>query len=143
MPQSTDELLADFADLVLNVGRLIRARTPDDTKLVTMTETERQVMRLVDLQPGCTPSDIAVRGRLQRTNVSTALGSLESKGMIRRTASGRTVTVIPTRLAAANLRALRAAWGRELAGLDADSATLEKCTELLSALEEHLIEPSD
>jgi len=138
------EPLADFADLVLNVGRLIRAHTPADSEIVALTETERQVMRLIDLHPGCAPSDIAARGRLQRTNVSAALRSLEAKGMIRRATSGRQVTVTPTRLAATNLRRLRAAWAAELAQtLDADGETLLQCTQLLRALEQRLIEPAD
>lgn len=139
-----DELLADFADLVLNVGRLIRAHTPAATELVTLNETERQVMRLIDLHPGCSPSDIAARGRLQRTNVSAALRSLEAKEMITRATSGRQVSVTPTRLAETNLLALRAAWGTELAHmLDADRETLRRCTELLRGLEQRLIEPPD
>ena len=80
-----------------------------------MTDTERLVMR--DLYPGSSPSQIAGRARLQRTNVSTALRALERKGMVTRTAgSGRAVTVMPTERAAANLRTLRAAWSRELEG---------------------------
>jgi DNA-binding MarR family transcriptional regulator len=132
--------LADLADLVLNVARLIRARTPFSGGVVALNETERQVMRLVDLDPGCTPSDIAQRGRLQRTNVSTALSSLEGKGMITRTANGdRTVAVAPTRLAADNLEVLRAAWASELAGvLSGDLAAVRQCNKLLARLESQL-----
>lgn len=134
--------LADLADLVLNVARLIRARTPSAAGVVVpLNETERQVMRLVDLDPGCAPSDIAQRGQLQRTNVSTALSSLQAKGMITRAANGnRTVSVTPTRLAADNLEVLRAAWGRELAGpLSDDLAAVRQCTMLLARLESQLI----
>lgn len=139
-----NEPLAEFADLVLNVGRLIRAHTPAGSEIVALTETERQVMRLIDLHPGCAPSDIAARGRLQRTNVSAALRGLEGKGMIRRTATGRQVSVTPTRLAATNLRRLRAAWATELAEtMDTDRETLFQCTQLLRALEQRLTEPAD
>jgi DNA-binding MarR family transcriptional regulator len=145
MPESPDdELLADLADLVLNVGRLIRARTPVGSEIVALTETERQIMRLIDLHPGCAPSDIAARGRLQRTNVSTALRSLEAKGMIERSHTGRQVTVTATRLAATNLQALRSAWGHELVhALHADTETIRQCNDLLSALEQRLTEPID
>ena len=72
-PEDRDDPLADLADLVLNVGRLVRARTPATAATVPLTETERTVMRVIDLFPGLAPSDIAARTRLQRTNVSTAL----------------------------------------------------------------------
>lgn len=132
--------LADLADLVLNVARLIRARTPATPEVVTLNETERHVMRLVDLHPGCTPSDIAERGRLQRTNVSTALSGLEAKGMVARTANGdRTVSVTPTRRAAENLEVLRDAWARELAdALRHDLPAVRQCNELLARLETQL-----
>jgi DNA-binding MarR family transcriptional regulator len=138
---AAESALADLADLILNVGRLVRARTPDDgPHVVPLTETERQVMRVVDLYPGAAPSEIAHRGRLQRTNVSTALRSLEAKGMISRSAAtGRGVAVYPTELAATNLQILRAGWGRELAAaLGDDIETVRQCTQLLARLERHL-----
>jgi DNA-binding MarR family transcriptional regulator len=132
--------LAELADLVLNLARLIRARTPTPPDAVTLNETERHVMRLVDLHPGCTPSDIAARGRLQRSNVSAALNSLEGKGMIARIANGdRTVTVRPTQRAADNLELLRMAWARELAdALHDDLPAVRRCTKLLARLESQL-----
>jgi DNA-binding MarR family transcriptional regulator len=138
---TAEAALADLADLILNVGRLVRARTPEDAPhVVPLTETERQVMRVVDLYPGAAPSEIARRTRLQRTNVSTALRALESKGMISRTATaGRGVAVHPTALAATNLQVLRAGWTRELAGvLGDDIDAVRRCAALLSRLERHL-----
>jgi DNA-binding MarR family transcriptional regulator len=129
-------LLADLADLILNVGRLVRARTPD---AVPLTETERQVMRVVDLFPGASPSEIAERAGLQRSNVSTTLRGLESKGMLKRSAAGRRIEVRATELAAANLLVLREAWARELRGVVGDDlAKLRACTELLSSIEQAL-----
>ncbi|WIN00313.1 MarR family transcriptional regulator [Actinoplanes oblitus] len=142
MPRDdADAALADLADLILNVGRLVRARTPEESPhVVPLNETERQVMRVVDLYPGAAPSEIARRTRLQRTNVSTALRSLEGKGMISRVAAaGRGVAVHPTELAAANLRVLRAGWARELSGvLGDDLDAVRRCTALLSRLEQQL-----
>ena len=137
-----DDPLAELADLVLNVGRLVRARTPAAVDAVPLTETERTVMRVIDLFPGLAPSDIAARTRLQRTNVSTALSSLETKGMITRTPSeGRGVAVHPTDLAATNLSNLRAAWSDELGtALEGDLATVRTCVDLLSRLERRLID---
>ncbi|WP_432546434.1 MarR family winged helix-turn-helix transcriptional regulator [Kineococcus sp. SYSU DK004] len=134
-----DDPLADLADLLLNVGRLVRARTPTAAEVVALTETERTVMRVVDLRPGSAPSEIARRTRLQRTNVSTALQALESKGMVRRRPGpGRGVSVVPTDLAATNLRLLRAAWSRELAGVVDDLDAVRRCNEVLTVLEQHL-----
>ena len=137
-----DDPLAELADLILNVGRLVRARTPAGADGVLMTETERQVMRVVDLYPGSSPSEIAARAHLQRTNVSAALRSLEGNGMItRKPTAGRGVEVLPTRKAAANLRRLRAAWSRELTGALGENLTaVRQCNDLLSGLERHFIE---
>lgn len=135
-----DDRLADLADLILNVGRLVRSRTPDGAEVVPLTDTERQVMRVVDLYPGAAPSEIARRTRLQRTNVSTALRSLEDKGMISRaTTTGRGIAVQPTERAATNLRVLRAAWSRDLTDILGDDLdTVKQCVDLLSRLEQRL-----
>ena len=141
-PSTDDDPLAELADLILNVSRLIRARTPAGPEVIAMTETERQVMRVVDLFPGSSPSEIAARTHLQRTNVSAALRTLEANGMVTRTStSGRGIAVIPTELAADNLRTLRAAWSRELtAALGKDLASVRKCNELLTGLERHFVD---
>ncbi len=134
---AADSDLADLADLVLGVGRLIRARLPEASDAIPMTETERLVMRVVDLHPASTPSAIAARTRLQRTNVSTALRTLEEKGLVTRTSgSGRHIEVHPTPLAATNLQRLRAARAGALApalGGHADAA--RTCADLLLRLE--------
>ncbi|TSI14570.1 MarR family transcriptional regulator [Brevibacterium aurantiacum] len=132
--------LADLADLILNVGRLVRARTPEGPQVVSLTETERQVMRIVDLYPGAAPSEIARRARLQRTNVSTALRNLEGKGMVSRAAvDGSGIAVCPTDRAASNLLVLRAAWAQELTVvLGDDLDAVRKCTHLLRHLEHRL-----
>ncbi len=135
-----DDALAELADLILNVGRLVRSRTPSGDEVVPLTETERTVMRIVDLYPGSAPSEIARRTRLLRTNVSTALRALEDKDMVVRTPSaGRGILVHPSARAVANLDILRAAWSRELAGLiGGDLAAVRQCNDLLSRLEQRL-----
>lgn len=140
MPDDTaDDPLADLADLILNVGRLVRART-HGVGTVPMNETEGQVMRVVDLYPGSAPSEIARRTRLQRTNVSTALRTLEDKGLISRTSTtGRGIAVTPTARAAANLRILRAALSSGLTGILGDDLdAVRQCNQLLSHLEQRL-----
>ncbi|MEO7259685.1 MAG: MarR family transcriptional regulator [Jatrophihabitantaceae bacterium] len=141
-----DDAFSELAQLILDVSRLVRARTPSGAEVVPLTDTERTVMRLVDLHPGSAPSELARRARLQRTNVSTALRALEGKGMLTRTpAPGRGVVVHPSERAASNLAVLRAAWGRELAGVLGDRpAAVRRCNDLLRQLEERLTtdEPS-
>jgi DNA-binding MarR family transcriptional regulator len=99
-------------------------------------------MRVVDLFPASSPSVIAARSRIQRTNVSAALRSLESKGMITRTSSsGRGIRVMPTAYAASNLRRMRTAWARQLSpALGDDLASVRHCVELLALLERALVE---
>jgi len=142
MPDPEHDPLAELADLLLNVGRLVRSRTPAGADAVPLSETERTVMRVIDLFPGASPSEISGRAGLQRTNVSTALRTLEDKGLISRSStSGRGVAVEPTQLAADNLRALRAAWSRELTGaLGDDLDDVRKCVDLLSKLELRLVD---
>ncbi|SHG59037.1 MarR family protein [Jatrophihabitans endophyticus] len=137
-----DAALGDLADLILDVGRLIRSRTPTGQGLVALTDTERTVMRVVDLYPGCAPSDIARRARLQRTNVSTALRSLEDKGMVARDHTGRRgVAVTPTPRARGNLQTLRTLWAAELAAaLGADRTGVAGCAAVLTRLERRLID---
>ncbi|UAC01964.1 MarR family transcriptional regulator [Dactylosporangium vinaceum] len=124
----------------MNVGRLVRARAPEGPGTVPLTETERQVMRVVDLHPGAAPSTIASRTRLQRTNVSATLRSLEDKGMISRSSTtGRGIAVHPTPLAQSNLQLLRRAWSRELDGLLGDDLdAVRDCNALLARLEQRL-----
>lgn len=137
---AADDAFAELAHLILHVGRLVRARTPSGEDVVALTETERTVMRLVDLHPGSAPSEIARRARLQRTNVSTALRALEDKGMVTRTAAaGRGIVVRPSERAVANLRILRTAWARDLGGVIGDELdAVKQCNELLRRLEERL-----
>ncbi|MDT9592106.1 MarR family winged helix-turn-helix transcriptional regulator [Nocardioides zeae] len=140
-----DHLLAELADLVMNVGRLVRARTPADAEAVPLTETERAVMRLVDLFPGSSPSEISARARLQRTNVSAALRSLETKGMVTRSASsGRGVAVTATALAGRNLEQLRAAWAASLRpALGDDEDAVRRGVDLLARLEARLVDDGE
>ncbi len=140
MEMERDNAYAELADLILNISRLIRVRTPEGTDVVPLTPNERQVMRVVDLFPGSSPTQIAERTRLQRTNVSTALRGLESKGMVMRTsAGGRSVSVTPTDLAVSNLQILKSEWSQQLSGaLPNDLPAVRRCNHLLGQLELNL-----
>jgi DNA-binding MarR family transcriptional regulator len=118
------------------------AEPPGDVP--ALTETERMVMRVVDLTPGLTPSEIADRSVLQRPNVSAALRSLEAKGLVDRTERvGRNVVVRPTEAAASSLERLRTALrkvmeeameGTDTSALLALSAPLRELEQRLFAL---------
>ena len=140
--QAVDDL-GVLADLLLDVARLIRMVEPHG-EVPTLTETERMVMRVVDLAPGSTPSEIADRSVLQRPNVSAALRSLEAKGLVDRTERvGRKVVVRPTEAAAIALERLRTALrdvmveateGRDIEELLALIAPLRELEQRLFAL---------
>lgn len=140
METEQDDAYAELADLILNVSRLIRLRTPTGTDVVPLTPNEKQVMRVVDLFPGSSPTQIAERSRLQRTNVSTALRGLEGKGMIVRTsAGGRRVSVTPTDLAVSNLQILKSEWSQQISdALPDDLPAVRRCNQLLGRLELNL-----
>lgn len=132
---------ADLAQLLLMVGRLLRSRTRSVSETTDLTDTERTVMRIVDLSPGVSPSGIAERTSLQRANVSAALKSLERKGMItRETSTGLGIEVHGTIKAASTLETLRASWAAELhphlEGLTAED--VRRCVLVLAHLEKRL-----
>lgn len=127
--------LGTLADLLLDVARLIRMVEPLG-EVPILTETEQMVMRVVDLAPGSTPSEIADRSVLQRPNVSAALRSLEAKGLIDRTErTGRNVVVRPTKAAAIALERLRKAL-REVMIEATEEADTEELLSLIAPLRE-------
>jgi DNA-binding MarR family transcriptional regulator len=137
----TDERLADLADLVLAVARVIATDAHLDPTIVDLTATEINVMRYVDRHPGTSPTTVAAATGLQRSNLSRALRDLEAKGMVRRTADtadARQTRLEPTALAAANLQRLRAKWSRLLTSVDIDDHHLDAAVTLLTQLDSGL-----
>lgn len=120
---------ADLADAVLVVAREIESRHPR-AGFVPVAVNERLVLRTLDREGETTPSALAERLGLQRSNLSTALRGLEAKGLIVREhdgADGRGVIVRSTALAARNLELLRERWSEVLrpavpVGADVDAA---------------------
>src|SRR3954465_1590964 len=111
----TDDRMADLADLILALARMISTETHLDQQVVDLTATEINVMRYVDRHPGTSPTAVAAATGLQRSNLSRALRDLEAKGMVQRTADtadARQARLEPTTLATANLQRLRAKWSR-------------------------------
>lgn len=134
----TDTRYADLADVILALARIINADAHSDTGVVELTATEVNVMRFVDRHPGASPSTVAAATGLQRSNLSRALRDLESKGLIERVADetdGRQVRLVPTALAARNLRRLRGSWSRLLSAAGADDQDLDAALATLRDLE--------
>lgn len=135
--QQHDERLADLADLVLTVGRAVRAQVAGDPSLVELSLTEVTVMHYIDHHPGVSPSTVAAATGLQRSNLSRALRELEAKGMVERTADpadNRQALLRGTRKAAENLTRVRATWARLLGNALDDSGEDHDITSTLGLL---------
>lgn len=92
--------LADLAEAIIGVGRELRLRPYPD--VVELTASEAHVMRHIDHHPGVTPSELARATGLQRSNMSTALRTLENRGFVERRTDphdARGVNLFPTRRA--------------------------------------------
>ncbi|KJL47027.1 MarR family protein [Microbacterium hydrocarbonoxydans] len=136
-----DEALADLADAVLVLGREIEARHPR-TGFVDVAVNERLVLRSLDRDGEATPSALAERLGLQRSNLSTALRGLEAKGLIVREhdgSDGRAVIVRSTALAAHNLALLRERWSEVLRSALPDGADVREAVDLVGALADGLV----
>lgn len=124
-----DRLYADLAAAIMAAARELRAHTHHDPSIARLSYTEVNVMRYIDRNPGASPSAVAEGTGLQRSNVSTALRALQTKGFVQRTvdaADNRQVVLRPTARAAKNLEALRASWAALIAErFDAAGATPE------------------
>ncbi len=141
-PAVSDDALAEFADVVLRIGREVDPHGPHALDIVPLTGTEALVMRWVHRNPGASPSAVAEAAALQRSNCSVALRSLVTKGMVeRRTdpADARTVQLHPTPLAHDSIARLHAHWaGRLRAALGGDEAGLGAAADLLARIDDGL-----
>ena len=121
-PPSVDAL-ADFADAILELANKLDVRHPDLRDVLPLTGTEIAVVRAVHRVPGATPSQIAESTRLQRSNVSTALRSLEARGLIAREPApenARSVTIRLTAQAADDVARINEYWAGRLRQADPD-----------------------
>src|SRR4051812_28545165 len=94
-----DALASNLARLIMDTARDIRPQIEDAAQAVPLTPSEVLVVRHVAQAPGVTPGELSVRAHMQRSNVSTTLRSLESKGLVeRRSGEGdaRCVELHPT-----------------------------------------------
>ena len=143
------EAMADLVDLVTSIAREVRHGAPQGSSsgsasasadVVRLSSPETAVMRHVDRNPGVTAGELAAATGLQRSNLSTALRSLEASGLIERRLDGRSVHVHPTARAAQNLALLRDEWAARVeAALGGEAGSIDTALELLRSLEGGLI----
>lgn len=139
MDDDKASLLFDLADLILAVGRQIRAM--QDRSIDMCTPVESAVMRFVNQSPGTSARAAAEATRLPSSNLSRVLRALEDKGLVRREIDGadaRCVHLYPTERAAENLQHLRDTWSRTLDGTLSDSEAVTSLTESLREIENKL-----
>ncbi|BBX08749.1 MarR family winged helix-turn-helix transcriptional regulator [Mycolicibacterium aichiense] len=137
-----DGELADLAEAIIGVARELKLG--DYADVVELTASEAHVMRHIDHHPGVTPSDLARATGLQRSNMSTALRSLENRGFVERRADphdARGVNLYPTDRAADNLKRLRRQWAQLMeSGLRGDRQGAMAAKALLERVEAALMD---
>ena len=132
--------LFDLADLVLAVGRQIRAS--QDRAIDMCTPVESAVIRFIQRNPGTSARAASEATLLPSSNFSRVLRTLEEKGLVRRDVAphdARSVHLYPTARAHEDLRHLRDSWSRTLAGIVDDSETLDLVNATLRRIEDELV----
>ncbi|WP_304113298.1 MarR family winged helix-turn-helix transcriptional regulator [Mycolicibacterium bacteremicum] len=135
------EQLADLADLVLAVSRVLKTRTMADPSVLDLSATEVTVLRHIDHHPDTSPSAVAAGTGLQRSNLSRALRDLEAKGLVQRSpdpADSRQSLLRSTELAAENLARIRDLWATILAGALEEDRDVAAAVRLLGEVERNL-----
>jgi DNA-binding MarR family transcriptional regulator len=130
---------AQLADLALIIAREIQFRGYADKRAVPLTASEGMVMRYLQANPLAPPNQIASAVGLQRSNLSTLLRSLETKGLVKRDTAlddRRGVMVRITERGAKNYVLVRREWAAAISKAAAnDSSNLEAALSLLGNIE--------
>lgn len=137
----SDSLRADLAQLVLSVARKIQARESPDSSVIQLSALESLVMRHIGQNPAITPRSLGRQLGLQRSNTSTTLRALESKGLITREVDPvdrREIRIRATQLARRNLEVVRAGWSDLIRPLLPANEQLRVAVDLLTDLDETL-----
>jgi DNA-binding MarR family transcriptional regulator len=117
-PQPTSEQLAALADVILDLAHKLDIRNPALRDVVPLTGTEVAVIREVHRHPDVTPSQLAAATGLHRSNISTAVRTLETGGLVVREqvpGDARSITLAPTARAAESVARINAYWVDRLA----------------------------
>ncbi|MFI0774128.1 MarR family winged helix-turn-helix transcriptional regulator [Streptomyces sp. NPDC021212] len=144
MDEKQTSQLFELADLILAVGRHIQASK--EAAAESGTPLQGAVMRFIDRHPGTTPGAAAEATQLISSNFSRALRGLEKNGLVRRDVDehdARRVRLYPTDKAEENLRRLREAWSRLLAGAVTDTDEIATVISTLQRIEARLAQNPD
>jgi DNA-binding MarR family transcriptional regulator len=123
-PPPTSEQLASLADIILDLAHKLDIRNPKLRDVVPLTGTEVAVIREIHRSPNLTPSQLAEATGLHRSNISTAVRTLETGGLVMREqvpGDARSITLAPTPRAAESVARINAYWVDRLAGTPAES----------------------
>jgi DNA-binding MarR family transcriptional regulator len=99
-------------------------RNPELRDVVPLTGTEVSVIREVHRNPHVTPSQIAGATGLHRSNISTAVRTLEAGGLVVREQvpdDARSITLAPTARACESIARINAYWVDRLSETPAES----------------------
>ena len=127
---------------MLSISREIQFREYASPEAISLSIPEGTVMRYLHRHPGVPPSQIAEATGMQRTNVSSTLRSLETKGLIERRdypEDRRGVRIYPTPLGTSNYALVRQEWASLLSAAAEQADSLVPTLELLARIEEGLV----
>lgn len=149
-PESSDDLFAALAEVVLRAARELTYREHRESRGISLTPANGNIMRYIDRNPGATPSEVADATGVFRSNLSTALRELERLGFVEKRSNpsdGRVIRLFSTAAAAENLALIKAGWSESarlglgsLEGVAATTALLENMAARLVAARRTLTE---
>jgi len=138
----TISLPSELAKVLARIGRALRYRTRDAREALEVTQSEADLLRLLDRRPGLRVQDAAVELGVASNSVSTLVKQLIRTGLVQRASDpldGRAAHLWLTPLAEEWVtrvgNAREAAIGRALESLDAaDRATIEAAVPAMARL---------
>jgi DNA-binding MarR family transcriptional regulator len=145
-PPQAPSLTAELAKTLSRIGRGLRYRTRAARASLDITQSESELLRLLDQKPGIRVQDAAVELGIASNSVSTLVKQLNRAGLLARTADpldGRAACLRLTPLAQEWLTRLgnarEQAIDRALASLDeADRQSIERAIPALKRLSKAL-----
>lgn len=105
--------LAALADVILDLAHKLDIRNPLLRDVVPLTGTEIAVIREIHRTPHVTPTQLATVTGLHRSNISTAVRTLEAAGLVVREqvpGDARSIALAPTELAGVSIARINAYW---------------------------------
>ncbi|MFJ3473412.1 MarR family winged helix-turn-helix transcriptional regulator [Microbacterium maritypicum] len=136
------DAFADLTEVVLRVARELSYREHRESRGISLTPANANIMRHIDRNPGTTPSEVADATGVFRSNLSTALRELERLGFVERRSDpedGRGVCLFSTDAAARNLDLIRESWSESARIGLADSEGILEATALLEGMATKLV----